>query len=92
LRALDRKSSSKVRRQAQRNGNGAIGRLTSGPKTIPAPIAYQILTGLFIPRPIGFISSISAAVVRRTAWSAFDRRAERFLPARSRAAPTLRHN
>ena len=30
------------------------------PKTIPAPIAYQILTGAVIPRPIGFISSISA--------------------------------
>ena len=31
------------------------------PKTIPAPIAYQILTGSVIPRPIGLISSISAA-------------------------------
>jgi flavin reductase (DIM6/NTAB) family NADH-FMN oxidoreductase RutF len=29
------------------------------PKTIPAPIAYQVLTGAVIPRPIGFISSIS---------------------------------
>jgi flavin reductase (DIM6/NTAB) family NADH-FMN oxidoreductase RutF len=29
------------------------------PKSIPAPIAYQILTGAVIPRPIGFISSIS---------------------------------
>ena len=30
------------------------------PKTVPAPISYQILTGAVIPRPIGFISSISA--------------------------------
>jgi flavin reductase (DIM6/NTAB) family NADH-FMN oxidoreductase RutF len=30
------------------------------PKLVPAPIAYQILTGSVIPRPIGFISSISA--------------------------------
>ena len=35
--------------------------MTIDPKTIPAPIAYQILTGSVIPRPIGFISSISAA-------------------------------
>jgi len=31
------------------------------PKSIPAPIAYQVLTGAVIPRPIGFISSISNA-------------------------------
>ena len=37
--------------------------MTIDPKTIPAPIAYQILTGSVIPRPIGFISSISAAGV-----------------------------
>jgi flavin reductase (DIM6/NTAB) family NADH-FMN oxidoreductase RutF len=30
------------------------------PKTLPAPISYQVLTGAVIPRPIGFISSISA--------------------------------
>jgi flavin reductase (DIM6/NTAB) family NADH-FMN oxidoreductase RutF len=35
--------------------------VTIDPKTIPAPVAYQILTGSVIPRPIGFISSISAA-------------------------------
>jgi len=35
--------------------------VTIDPKTIPAPIAYQILTGSAIPRPIGFIPSISAA-------------------------------
>ena len=37
--------------------------MTIDPKTIPAPIVYQILTGSVIPRPIGFISSISAAGV-----------------------------
>jgi flavin reductase (DIM6/NTAB) family NADH-FMN oxidoreductase RutF len=37
--------------------------VTIDPKTIPAPIAYQILTGSVIPRPIGFISSISATGV-----------------------------
>ncbi len=31
------------------------------PKTIPVPIAYQVLTSVVIPRPIGFISSISNA-------------------------------
>ncbi len=31
------------------------------PKDVSAPIAYQILTGAVIPRPIGFISSISAS-------------------------------
>ena len=40
-----------------------IGKVIIDPKTIPAPIAYQILTGAVIPRPIGFISSISAGGV-----------------------------
>jgi len=31
--------------------------VTIDPKTIPAPIAYQILTGAAIPRPIDFISN-----------------------------------
>ena len=30
------------------------------PKDIPARAAYQILTGAIVPRPIGFISSLSA--------------------------------
>jgi flavin reductase (DIM6/NTAB) family NADH-FMN oxidoreductase RutF len=30
------------------------------PKTIPASLAYTVLTGAIIPRPIGFISSVSA--------------------------------
>ena len=38
-----------------------IGKVIIDPKTIPAPISYQVLTGAVIPRPIGFISSISAA-------------------------------
>jgi flavin reductase (DIM6/NTAB) family NADH-FMN oxidoreductase RutF len=29
------------------------------PHTVPARISYQLLTGAVIPRPIGFISSIS---------------------------------
>ena len=35
--------------------------MTIDPKTSPVSIAYQILTGAVIPRPIGFISSISTA-------------------------------
>ena len=35
--------------------------MTIDPNTIPPSIAYQLLTCLVIPRPIGFISSISAA-------------------------------
>lgn len=31
------------------------------PQSIPAPVAYRVLTGAIIPRPIGFISSISTA-------------------------------
>jgi flavin reductase (DIM6/NTAB) family NADH-FMN oxidoreductase RutF len=34
--------------------------VTIDPKTIPASIAYQLLTCVVIPRPIGFISTISA--------------------------------
>lgn len=37
--------------------------MTIDPKTIPAPIAYQLLTSAVIPRPIGFISSISSTGV-----------------------------
>lgn len=35
--------------------------MTIDPKISPVSIAYKILTGAVIPRPIGFISSISAA-------------------------------
>ena len=43
------------------------------PKTVPAPISYQILTGAVIPRPIGFISSISAdGVVNLAPFSFFN--------------------
>jgi len=43
------------------------------PKTIPAPIAYQILTGAVIPRPIGFISSVSTeGVVNLAPFSFFN--------------------
>ncbi len=47
--------------------------MTIDPKTIPAPIAYQILTGSVIPRPIGFISSISdAGIVNLAPFSFFN--------------------
>jgi flavin reductase (DIM6/NTAB) family NADH-FMN oxidoreductase RutF len=47
--------------------------VTIDPKTIPAPIAYQILTGSVIPRPIGFISSISdAGIVNLAPFSFFN--------------------
>ena len=43
------------------------------PKTVSAPIAYQVLTGAVIPRPIGFISSISAeGVVNLAPFSFFN--------------------
>lgn len=29
------------------------------PKSVPVPVSYRILTGAVIPRPIGFISSVS---------------------------------
>jgi flavin reductase (DIM6/NTAB) family NADH-FMN oxidoreductase RutF len=38
-----------------------IEKVTIDPKTVPASISYQLLTATVIPRPIGFISSISAA-------------------------------
>jgi flavin reductase (DIM6/NTAB) family NADH-FMN oxidoreductase RutF len=47
--------------------------MTIDPKAIPAPVAYQILTGAVIPRPIGFISSISAeGVVNLAPFSFFN--------------------
>jgi flavin reductase (DIM6/NTAB) family NADH-FMN oxidoreductase RutF len=43
------------------------------PKTIPARVAYQILIGAVIPRPIGFISSVSAeGVVNLAPFSFFN--------------------
>jgi flavin reductase (DIM6/NTAB) family NADH-FMN oxidoreductase RutF len=43
------------------------------PKTVSAPIAYQVLTGAVIPRPIGFISSISkSGVVNLAPFSFFN--------------------
>jgi hypothetical protein len=40
-----------------------IEKVTIDPNTVPASISYQLLTATVIPRPIGFISSISAAGV-----------------------------